>query len=129
MVNMFKNSFKGKKVLITGNTGFKGSWLSLWLINLGAKVYGISKDIPSNPSLFQELKLDSISEHYYEDVRDFEKVKSLISKIEPDYIFHMAAQPIVVDSYLNPLETLSSNIMGTANILESLRIINKVLYF
>ena len=125
MVNMFKNSFKGKKVLITGNTGFKGSWLSLWLINLGAKVYGISKDIHSNPSLFQELKLDSISEHYYEDVRDFEKVKSLISKIEPDYIFHMAAQPIVVDSYLNPLETLSSNIMGTANILESLRIINK----
>jgi CDP-glucose 4,6-dehydratase len=125
MVDMFKNRFKGKKVLITGNTGFKGSWLSLWLINLGAKVYGVSKDIPSNPALFDELKLDAISNHYYEDVRDFEKLKSLICSIEPDYIFHMAAQPIVVDSYLNPLETLSSNIMGTANILESLRVINK----
>ena len=121
---MFNNSFKGKKVLITGNTGFKGSWLSLWLMNLGAKVYGISKDIPTNPSLFKVLKLENLTDHYYEDIRDLEKVKSLINKIEPDFIFHMAAQPIVGDSYLNPLETLSSNVMGTAHILESLRFLN-----
>jgi len=125
VVNMFNNRFKGKKVLITGNTGFKGSWLSLWLINLGAKVYGISKDIPSIPSLFQELNLDSTSEHYYEDIRKFEKVRSLIDQIGPDYIFHMAAQPIVGESYKDPLETLSSNIMGTANVLESLRTVDK----
>ena len=120
---MFNNNFNRKKVLITGNTGFKGSWLSLWLINLGAKVYGISKDIPTKPSLFKELKLENLLEHYFEDIRNHDKVKLLIKKIEPDFIFHMAAQPIVRDSYLNPLETLSSNVIGTANILESLRLL------
>ena len=89
-----------------------------------SKVYGISKDIPSTPSLFKELKLENISEHYFEDIRNFNKLKLLIKKIEPDFIFHMAAQPIVGDSYLNPIDTLSSNIMGTANILESIRVLN-----
>ena len=120
-----KNTFKGKKVLITGNTGFKGSWLTCWLIKLGALVYGISKDIPTKPSMFETLDLENKIEHFFEDITNFEKTKNIIENISPDYIFHMAAQPIVVKSYQNPLETINSNIIGTANVLESLRVINK----
>ena len=119
------NSFKNKKVLITGNTGFKGSWLTCWLLDLGADIYGISKDIPTNPSMFKSLDLEKKITHFYEDITDYKSIKKLINKINPDFVFHMAAQPIVVTSYTNPLETINSNVLGTANILESLRVINK----
>lgn len=121
----FGNIYKNKKVLVTGNTGFKGSWLCTWLISLGADVYGMSNNIPTNPSMFIELNLESKMKHYFVDVRDFDDVRNKINEIEPDFIFHLAAQPIVSLSYNDPIETLSTNIMGTANLLEALRILNK----
>jgi len=122
---MFHNIYKDKKVLVTGHTGFKGSWLTVWLLKLGAKVVGLSKDIPTTPSMFETLKLEEKIEHYISDIRDLEKLKSIIDSTNPDFIFHLAAQPIVSLSYSDPIETLSSNIMGTANILDALRSINK----
>ncbi|MCE7053279.1 CDP-glucose 4,6-dehydratase [Algoriphagus sp. AGSA1] len=113
--------FSGKKILITGHTGFKGSWLSLWLSQKGAKLFGISKDIPTQPSLFESLGLEKEMEHILLDIRDLASLKSEIRKIEPDFIFHMAAQPIVSLSYLDPLETFTTNAIGTANVLEAVR--------
>jgi len=122
---MFGNIYKGKKVLITGNTGFKGSWLTTWLLKLGADVYGISKDIPTNPSMFEALGLKDRIVFYKEDVCDYMKVRSIIQDVEPDFVFHLAAQPIVVTSYLDPLTTISTNVLGTTNVLEALRVLNK----
>ena len=122
---MFNNIYKDKKVLVTGHTGFKGSWLVSWLIKLGAKVVGISKDIPTNPSMFEELELENLITHYLEDIRDLDKMVEIFKAEKPDFLFHLAAQPIVSTSYNNPIETISSNIMGTANILETLRILDK----
>jgi len=121
---MFNSIYKDKKVLITGHTGFKGSWLTVWLLKLGAKLIGISKDIPTNPSMFEELKLEEKIEHHIGDIRDLEGLKEIIDSSRPDFIFHLAAQPIVSLSYSDPIETLSSNIMGTANILDVLRVLN-----
>jgi CDP-glucose 4,6-dehydratase len=118
--NLFE-IFSGKKILITGHTGFKGSWLSLWLVQKGAKLYGISKDIPTEPSLFEALGLEKEMDHILIDIRDLTSLKSEILRIEPDFIFHMAAQPIVSLSYQNPLETLTTNVIGTANVLEAVR--------
>jgi len=121
---MFNSIYKDKKVLITGHTGFKGSWLTVWLLKLGAKVIGISKDIPTTPSMFEELKLEEKIAHHIGDIRDLDGLKKIIDSSRPDFIFHLAAQPIVSLSYSDPIETLSSNIMGTANILEALRVLN-----
>jgi CDP-glucose 4,6-dehydratase len=118
---MFNNVFKGKKVIVTGNTGFKGSWLSLWLCSMGAKVTGISKDIPSKPSLFEELELAKKMEHHFENICDAPKMKEIFTRVQPDFVFHLAAQPIVSISYEDPLETFQTNTIGTANILEALR--------
>jgi len=121
---MFNDIYKDKKVLVTGHTGFKGSWLTTWLLKLGAKVVGISKDIPTQPSMFEELNLQKTIKHYQEDIRDLKKMIEIISNEKPDFLFHLAAQPIVSTSYSNPIETISSNVMGTANILESLKVSN-----
>jgi len=121
---MFSNIYKNKKVIITGNTGFKGSWLTLMLIKLGANVVGISKDVPSTPSMFEELGIKNQIKHYEEDIRDLSKMIQIISDEKPDFLFHLAAQPIVSISYDDPIETISSNVMGTANILESLKVSN-----
>jgi len=121
---MFKNIYKNKKVLVTGHTGFKGSWLSIWLLKLGAEVIGISKDIPTEPSMFKELDIETKIKHYEVDIRDLDKISNIISSEKPDFLFHLAAQPIVSISYSNPIETISSNVIGTTNILESLRITN-----
>ena len=122
---MFGNIYEGKKVLITGNTGFKGSWLTSWLLKLGAKVYGLSKDIPTKPSMFEKLLLNKKMTHFETDDRDLDSVIKIINDIKPDFVFHLAAQAIVSKSYLNPIETLSTNILGTANILEALRLYGK----
>jgi CDP-glucose 4,6-dehydratase len=124
MVTMFNNSFKNKRVLITGNTGFKGSWLSSWLLNLGAEVYGISIDIPTQPAMFEILKLNEEVKHRMLDVRNNATITEFMDKTKPDFVFHMAAQPIVVTSYTNPVDTISTNVMGTTNVLEALRIVN-----
>ena len=121
---MFNNVYKDKKVLITGHTGFKGSWLTTWLLKLGADVVGISKDIPTTPSMFEELGLESRIKHYQSDIRYLSKMIEIISDEKPDFLFHLAAQPIVSLSYSDPIETLSSNVMGTANILEALRVLD-----
>jgi len=122
---LFKNIYKDKTVLVTGHTGFKGSWLVSWLLKLGAKVVGISKDIPTNPSMFEVLELEKKITHYFADIRDLEKMVEIFKDAKPDFLFHLAAQPIVSTSYLNPIETISSNVMGTANILETLRVLDK----
>ncbi len=118
---MFSEIYKGKKVLVTGHTGFKGTWLTSWLIKLEASVIGISREIPTNPSMFEELKLEDKITHYIEDVVNLEALKEIIVKEKPDFVFHLAAQPIVSLSYSDPIETINSNVIGTANILEALR--------
>ena len=118
---MFSDNYKNKKVLITGNTGFKGSWLSTWLLKLGAEIHGISKDVPTDPSMFQELGLINKIVHYKEDVRNLDSVVRIIKKVKPDYLFHLAAQSLVPVSYTDPVETISTNVMGTVNILEALK--------
>lgn len=115
------NSFRGKRVFVTGHTGFKGSWLSTWLLHLGAEVWGYSREIPTDPGMFDILQLGGKMRHAIGDVRDIEILNKLISACQPDFIFHLAAQPIVSESYSDPLNTLSSNIMGTANVLECTR--------
>ncbi len=118
---MFSNIYSGKKVLVTGNTGFKGSWLTLWLHTLGAKVIGISKDVPTNPSIFVELKLRSIVKHYEVNIIESEKILAILLDEKPDFIFHLAAQPLVKESYDNPLDTFKSNTLGTASVLDAVR--------
>ena len=121
---MFNNIYKNKKVLITGHTGFKGSWLTTWLLNLGANVIGLSRDIPTQPSMFEILKLADKIQHHTIDIRDIKSLSQIVSDEKPDFVFHLAAQAIVSTSYSGPLDTISSNVMGTTNLLESLRISN-----
>jgi CDP-glucose 4,6-dehydratase len=121
---MFDNLYNGKKVLVTGHTGFKGSWLTTWLLKMGAVVSGFSDCIPTSPSIFEETGLVSKIEHHFGDVRDLNAIKSVIENFKPDFIFHLAAQPIVSISYSEPIETITTNVIGTANILEALRILN-----
>ena len=121
---MFRDTFKGKKILITGNTGFKGSWLSTWLLAMKADVYGISNGIPTKPSMFEALNLQDRITYFQEDVRNYSAIKSIISEVKPDFLFHLAAQPIVVTSYNKPVETIETNVMGTTHVLEALREVN-----
>ena len=121
---MFHNIYADKKVLVTGHTGFKGTWLTVWLLKVGAQVVGVSKDIPTHPSMFEELKLRDKIKHYQEDIRDLKKMQAIMMSEKPDFVFHLAAQPIVSVSYSDPIETISSNVMGTANILEALKTSN-----
>jgi CDP-glucose 4,6-dehydratase len=119
---MFSDIYKGKKVLITGHTGFKGTWLTIWLLKLGANIVGFSKDLPTTPSMFKELGLENQIKHILGDIRDQNHLQNIIFEEKPHFIFHLAAQAIVSTSYLNPIETLSTNIIGTANLLDSLRL-------
>ncbi len=118
---MYDDTYKGKRVLITGNTGFKGSWLTVWLLKLGAKVCGVSNEVPTNPSMFEELDLDNKIEHHFCDIRDLEKLKDITHSFRPDFLFHLAAQAIVSVSYSEPIDTITTNVIGTANVLEALR--------
>ncbi len=117
----FGGVYAGKRVLITGHTGFKGSWLTSWLIVQGAMVCGVSKDIPTKPSLFALAALEGQVRHQIGDVRDLSLMRSLVRSFKPDFVFHLAAQAIVTMSYTDPLETITSNVLGTANVLEALR--------
>jgi CDP-glucose 4,6-dehydratase len=122
---MKNNFFKNKVVLITGHTGFKGSWLSIWLSHLGAKVVGFSKDIPSTPSNFSASLVNDVVNDHRIDIRNFNDVQKLIKNTQPDFVFHMAAQSLVRPSYNDPLETMMTNSIGTANVLEALRVLDK----
>ena len=117
--------FRGAKVLITGHTGFKGSWLSAWMNHLGADVNGMSVDIPSTPSNFSASFIDEFVNDHQVDVGDTNKVKNLIAKIQPDFVFHLAAQALVRPSYENPVRTMMTNAIGTANVLDALKYLDK----
>ena len=118
---MFDGVYKGKKVLVTGHTGFKGSWLSAWLHHLGAKVWGFALDVPTKPANFQVLGLDKMIGHIEGDVRDRQAVIHAVKKVMPDMVFHLAAQALVRKSYDDPTQTFETNAMGTMNVLEALR--------
>ena len=119
VMKSFSNIYNGKRVLLTGHTGFKGSWLALWLKNLGAITTGIALDAPSHPSHWDLLKLEMPEERI--DIRDFKAVMSVFERTAPEIVFHLAAQPLVRRSYRDPIETWSTNVVGTVNILEACR--------
>ena len=117
-----KHTYQNKKVLVTGHTGFKGSWLCEWLLALGAEVHGFALEPPTRPSLFRQLKLAKrIASHTIGDVRDLSAVVRTMRRVKPDFIFHLAAQPLVRLSYEKPVETFEVNVMGTVNVLEAAR--------
>ena len=113
--------FRNKRVFVTGHTGFKGSWLSEWLLDLGAEVTGYSIDVPTTPSLFETLQHPTRLNHVVGDVRDSLALRAALAQARPQILFHLAAQPLVRLSYLEPLETLSTNVMGTACVLDAAR--------
>ena len=119
---MFNNTFSGKTVVITGHTGFKGSWLSMWLMKLGARVVGISSGIPSDPSHYEVSGLKQQLGGLFTDIRDLESLVEIFQKEKPDYVFHLAAQAIVSESYRAPVDTFSTNVLGTVNVLEAIRV-------
>ncbi|WP_087721955.1 CDP-glucose 4,6-dehydratase [Pandoraea sp. PE-S2T-3] len=121
---IFGATYRDKRVLVTGHTGFKGTWLTAWLLKLGAKVIGFSDRIPTDPAMFEVLDLEGKIEHHIGDVRDAAALARVIETSKPDFVFHLAAQAIVSTSYQEPLDTISTNVMGTANILEVLRHVN-----
>jgi len=117
--------FRNKKVIVTGHTGFKGSWLSLWLKILGANVVGVSLKDPSNPSHFKAIKLKNIIKNQRLDIRNLKKLKNIFKKHNPDFVFHLAAQALVKKSYSDPIYTWTTNTIGTINVLESLKNLKK----
>ncbi|MEO6152972.1 MAG: CDP-glucose 4,6-dehydratase [Croceibacterium sp.] len=114
-------SYREKTVFITGHTGFKGSWLCLWLEQLGARVVGYSLPPPTSPSLFQQANIARGIEHHVGDVRDADALTTALVTAQPDYVFHLAAQPLVLDSYAAPAETFAINVTGSINLMEGLR--------
>lgn len=118
--------YKGKKVFITGHTGFKGSWFIRILLHMGARLCGYSLGVPTSPSLFNLLNLENEIDNVEGDVTDLEKLTTVIKKFNPDLVFHFAAQPIVRQSYIDPVSTYKTNVMGTVNILEAIRSLNNV---
>ncbi|WP_261301685.1 CDP-glucose 4,6-dehydratase [Paenibacillus andongensis] len=116
--------WNGRNVFITGNTGFKGAWLSIWLHRLGSRVTGYALEPDNEWSLFRQSKLDRHIPTVFGDVRDYEKLKRAIGQVEPEIVIHMAAQPIVRESYRDPVGTYSTNVMGTIHLLEAVREVN-----
>lgn len=120
------STWQGRRVLVTGHTGFKGGWLSLWLSALGAKVAGFSLAAPTEPSFFEQAQLSNLVDHSEGDIRDLAAVEQAISAAQPEVIFHLAAQPLVRYSYDNPVETYATNVMGTVHVLEAARHVESV---
>lgn len=113
--------WKGKRVLLTGHTGFKGSWLSLWLQSMGAQVVGYALAPPTKPSLFEVAQVEKDMTSIIGDIRDLEHLRRVFVEHQPEIVIHMAAQPLVRYSYIEPVETYSTNVMGTVNLLEAVR--------
>lgn len=125
-VNLAPDFWCGKRVLLTGHTGFKGSWLALWLHRLSAKVTGISLPPATTPNLFNLARIETITDSHFCDIRDAAALSALIDKVKPEIIFHQAAQALVRASYHDPLATFATNIQGTANVLDALRALDTV---
>ena len=115
------SAWQGRRVLVTGHTGFKGGWLSLWLHQLGAEVTGFSLPAPTQPSLFEQTRLTELVNHVEGDVRDMAAVEAAVNAAQPEVVFHLAAQPLVRYSYDNPVETYATNVMGTVHLLDACR--------
>jgi CDP-glucose 4,6-dehydratase len=128
MVNskLDRQFWQGKRVLLTGHTGFKGGWLAIWLNQLGAKVTGLSLPSNTEPNLYELAKIDKITQSHFCDIRYAEKTNHIIHNAEPEIIFHLAAQPLVRASYREPVETFASNVMGTAHVLDAMRGLDSV---
>jgi CDP-glucose 4,6-dehydratase len=118
--------WQGKRVLLTGHTGFKGSWMCLWLQSMGAVVRGIALDPPTTPSLFNVAQVAQDMDHQVADIRDSESIKLLVACFQPEIVIHMAAQPLVRLSYQQPIETYATNVMGTLHVLEAARHVSSV---
>ena len=121
MEKYFNNLYENRKIFITGHTGFKGSWLCLLLNQLGADVYGYALDPPTNPSLFKEAKIEELMTSFIGDIRDYNNLLKVMNQVRPEIVIHMAAQPLVRESYKNPVETYAINVMGTVHLLEACR--------
>ena len=124
-MTILNKTFKNKTVLITGDTGFKGGWLAIWLNLLGAKVVGLSIDIPSKPSNYEASEIKNFVKENWIDIQDSAAVRKVVQKFQPDFVFHLAAQALVRSSYENPLKTFNTNAMGSINLLDALRSIKK----
>lgn len=118
---MTPDFWRGKRVLLTGHTGFKGSWLSLWLQSLGVDLQGLALDPPTSPSLFIEANVSKEMSSEIGDIRDYQVVLNIVKNFRPEIVIHMAAQPLVRYSYKNPIETYATNVMGTVHVLEAIR--------
>lgn len=115
------STWRGRRILVTGHTGFKGGWLSLWLHHLGAEVTGFSLPAPTNPSFFEQTRLAKLVNHVEGDVRNMDAVEAVVRATKPEIVFHLAAQPLVRYSYDNPIETYATNVMGTVHVLDACR--------
>jgi len=120
---MFNNKYRGKRALVTGHTGFKGAWLSLWLKELGAKVFGFSNGVPTVPSFYETLSA-VFDKEFTGDIQNYEEISDCLKKSNPDIVFHLAAQPLIRVSYDQPVLTANTNIIGTINLLEAVRSLN-----
>ena len=118
----FCRFYEGKKVLVTGHTGFKGSWLCRILTDMGADVTGYAKEPPTSPSLFDIAGLEETMDSITGDIRELDHLKKIFEQVQPEIVFHLAAQPIVRDSYREPVYTYETNVMGTVNMLECVRL-------
>ena len=119
--------WKGKRVLVTGHSGFKGGWLSIWLHRMGAKVFGVSLPPAIDPNLFKQAQVEDFCAHSFMcDICDFDGVASLVRDIDPEVVFHLAAQSLVRTSYIEPLSTFNTNVLGSLNLLESLREVSSI---
>jgi len=123
-MTLFGSAFDGKSVLVTGHTGFKGSWLCEWLLGLGAEVTGVSLPPETKPSLFEQLALAKRLRHVVGDIQDPATLANVVSDCKPDFVFHLAAQALVRQSYLRPRETFQVNAMGTLHLLDALRAVS-----
>ena len=126
MQPFFTDAFAGRRVLVTGHTGFKGSWLSLWLARMGATVAGYALEPPTHPSNFEASHVASVvAEHHIGDLRDLPRLTGLVASFRPDAILHLAARTVVLDGYANPTEAFSTNVMGTVGLLEAVRAVGR----
>ena len=118
---MWRQTYKGKRVLITGHTGFKGGWLTLWLKELGAEVCGYALPPSTHPSLFEAVSLQNDIQSVFGDILDRQKLNETFQQFKPEIVFHLAAQPLVRLSYAEPVRTYETNVLGTLNVLEAAR--------